>query len=459
MPPNSAEWVDFSLFGAKKAIKLQKHLAFVRVLHYNNKIRKKITGDRRLHSHPTCFLTVKRRSFFVRTLIQNALIYDSAALSFFEGALLIGGSEGEGRIIEVLPEARHAYAHLPQSEMSIDAGGRYLIPGFVDVHTHGRACEDFNFSDREGMLRAARSYAAAGVTSLFPTLASAPFDELCTSAALIRELSGAKSDGARFLGTHLEGRYLNPSKRGAHAAVLLAAPNIEELELFAESAGTPLHMTVALELDGVREFAERAREHGITLGLGHTNATFDQAMDAWRKFGVSFTHLYNAMPQIHHREGGAAAAALMSGGYCELICDGMHVSPHMVAFTLKNIGLEKLVLISDSMAAAGAPDGDYMIAGTPACVRGGVARTPEGALAGSTLDLHRAVENLARFTGIKLSDAILAATRNPAAEVGLEGEVGVISPGAFADLLFADVNEAAGRIDIDRVMIGGRYTD
>lgn len=393
----------------------------------------------------------------MRILIQNALIYDSANRTFFEGALLIGNSSGEGKIIEVLPEARHAYAHLPVPEVSIEAGGRYLIPGFVDVHTHGRVCEDFNFSDKAGMLRAARSYASVGVTSLFPTLASAPFDKLCASAAVIRELTHSKNDGARILGTHLEGRYLNPSKRGAHASELLVLPNTDELLHFAECSGLPLHLSAALELDGGFEFAECAQKLGATLGLGHTNATFDCAMEAWRQFGVSFTHLYNAMPQIHHREGGAAAAALMSGGYCELICDGMHVAPHMVAFTLKNIGLEKLVLISDSMAAAGSPDGNYTIAGTPAYVRDGVARTPDGALAGSTLDLHHAVENLARFTGIKLSEAILAATRNPAAEVGLEGVVGVISPGAFADLLFADVNESAGRIDVDRVMIGGEY--
>ena len=161
------------------------------------------------------------------------------------------------------------------------------------------------------------------------------------------------------------------------------------------------------------------------------------------------------MPQIHHREGGAVAAALMSGGYCELICDGMHVAPHMVDLTLRNVGIDRLVLVSDSMAAAGAPDGEYTIAGTPAVVRDGIARTPEGALAGSTLDLRSAVENLARFGNIPIASAVIAATENPAAEVGLEGEVGRIAPGARADFLLCRVDEAEKKIDISRVFVGG----
>lgn len=390
----------------------------------------------------------------MRILIQNALIYNSVTRSFFEGAVLVGESGGEGRIIDVLPQSRHAYAHLPMPDLRIDAGGCHLVPGFVDVHTHGRVCEDFNFSDEAGMSRAALSYARAGVTSLFPTLASAPFDELCSQAALIASMK-PESGGARFLGVHLEGRYLNPLKRGAHNPEYIAAPDPAELDALAASSGLPLHITAALELDD-GSFARRALEIGATLGLGHTNATYDEAYSAWEKYGVSFTHLYNAMPQIHHREGGAAIAALMSGGFCELICDGFHIAPHMVNFTLESVGIDRLVLVSDSMAAAGAPDGEYTIAGTPAHVKDGIARTPDGALAGSTLDLRHAVENLARFCDISVSDALPAATQNPAAEVGLEGEVGVIAPGAYADMLFCHVDEGEKKIDISRIFVGGR---
>ncbi len=403
-------------------------------------------------------VATRKEDFALRTLIENALIYNSTSRSFVEGAILMDSNDNalkrNGRIIDVLPQARHAYAHLPTADKKIDAEGLHVLPGFVDVHTHGRVGEDFNTADIDGMRRAAEAYAAVGVTSIFPTLASAPFDRLCRSAEMIRSLE-ADSGGAHFLGVHLEGRYLNPKRRGAHAAEYLVPPSASELEEFAEHAGVPLHISAALELDTCGAFAKKALELGATLGLGHTDATFDEAREAFERYGVSFTHLYNAMPPIHHREGGAAAFALNGGGYCELICDGLHIAPHMVALTLKNIGLDRMVLISDSMAAAGYPDGEYTIAGSPAHVVNGTARTPEGALAGSTLDLCRAVENLSRFCDIPMSDAIVAATLNPAAEVGLAGEVGAIVPGARADMIFCYVDENDKRIDISHVFVGG----
>ena len=152
-------------------------------------------------------------------------------------------------------------------------------------------------------------------------------------------------------------------------------------------------------------------------------------------------------------------AAFDSKGYAELICDGLHVSPEMVAMTYRNIGLERLVLITDSMAAAGFPDGDYNIAGSPAIVRDGIARTQDGALAGSTLSLVLAVENLARFCNISISDALVCATLNPAAELGVSDQVGELKRGARADILLASIDESAKKLRVDRVFVGGKEVE
>lgn len=388
----------------------------------------------------------------MRTLVDHGYVFDTKKRAFLPRRLLIS----DGVIRKVLEQTDFA----PETDAVIDAGEACVFPGFVDVHTHGRAGEDFNFADAAAMKNMARSYAAIGTTSLFPTLASAPFDALCASARTIRSLRGS-TGGAEFLGVHLEGRYLNPAKRGAHDPSLIVPPDAEELRRFMNCSGIPLHVSAALELDRDRSFAAAARASGATLGLGHTAASYSEAMEVFRMWGVSFTHLYNAMPSLHHRDGGPVLAAFEAGAYAELICDGLHISPAVVSFTYRNVGRERLVLITDSMAAAGAPDGDYMIAGSPALVRGGIARTPEGALAGSTLDLYRAVENLASFCGIPLTDALLCATVNPAAEVGLSGSVGELIPGARADFIISEPDFERKKLGIGgncpaRIFVGGK---
>ena len=384
------------------------------------------------------------RRFGMQILFENCRLFDSTNRIFKTRSILV-----EDGVISAL--LRHTDAR-PEVDSVIDCEGKEVIPGFVDIHTHGRAGADFNTADADDMRAMAKSYAEYGVTSVFPTLASAEFEDLCSQAQLIDSLKG-DTDGAEFLGVHLEGRYLNPSKSGAHNPELLKLPDSAELDTFVSASKLPLRVSAAYELKGGDKFAEHAKELGATLSLAHTGATYHEATELYRKHKVAFTHLYNCMPPIHHRDGGTVLAALESGGFCELICDGHHISPEMVAFTYRMIGMDRLVLISDSMEATALSDGKYSIAGLPVIVKDGVARTESGNLAGSTLSLINAVENLAQFANIPIVDAIICATLTPARAVGLENKIGKLVPGNRADFIICSIS--GKKINVEEVFVGG----
>ncbi len=312
----------------------------------------------------------------------------------------------------------------------IDAKGLTVLPGLVDVHTHGRAGYDFNTATEEQMVHMKRDYVAHGVTTVFATLASD------TVEGWERSILNIQRSG--YDGIHFEGRYLNADKRGAHAAELLVPLDAAELETFLREIRIPCHISAAYELDTDGSFAAVAKRYGATMGLGHTMATAEQAREAISHGVVAFTHLFNAMPPLHHREGGAVSVALCGGGYGELICDGMHVCSDMVALTYRCLGNDKIVLITDSMEATGCPDGEYVVAGQSVLVKNGMALTLDGALAGSTLELWDSVKNLMRFANLSLEQSVLCATRNPARMVGLDGKVGSVAVGKRADLIAVD---------------------
>ena len=381
-------------------------------------------------------------------LIRHARVYNSAARRFCEGSVLIS----EGRIAalstgeELTP---------PAGAEILDAEGRIVIPGLVDVHTHGRAGGDFGTADTALMTAMARSYLDSGVTTVLPTLASAPLGELERSITCINALrrEAAVSEGALpyVAGTHLEGRYLNVKRRGAHAAELLTPLDPDELESLLSRVEGARHVSAALELDSDHAFLRRALSLGATLSMGHTDADFDTANALIASGVTALTHTFNAMPPLHHRDGGVVAAGLTSDtALCEMICDGFHIAPHMVRLAYRLAG-ERLVLITDSMEATGCPDGEYSIAGNPVTVKDGKARTHDGAIAGSTLSMWDAVRNLSAFAGISLEEAIYAATMAPAREIGLEEEIGSIEVGKRADLLVLTADAGA----IDRILCGG----
>ncbi len=329
----------------------------------------------------------------------------------------------DGRILSVGVPVKEA-------DCVIDAAGMTVIPGLVDVHTHGRAGFDFCTANAEQMQLMKEDYARHGVTSVFATLASD------TPEGWKRSICNIQACG--FAGIHLEGRYLNPAKRGAHAEHLLSPLDAEELTAVLEEIHIPCHISAAYELDADGSFSAAARAFGATMGLAHTGATAEQTRLAISRGVHSFTHLYNAMPPLHHREAGPVGVAFCGTGFGELIADGLHICPDMIALAYRCLGRDRTVLITDSMEGTGCPDGMYAIAGQPVELRNGRALTMYGALAGSTLDLWSGVKNLMRFANASFADAVWCATENPARMVGIDADVGSIAPGKVADLVLID---------------------
>lgn len=384
----------------------------------------------------------------MRINFTDAQWYCSADGRFYPGTL----SVTDGVITALTPAGEIP----PAAEETLFLGGRLVIPGLVDVHTHGCMGGDFTSADAEEMRVMARAYADRGVTALMPTLASAPLPRMKEAVEEIVALRESGTGGARFLGVHLEGRYLHPDRRGAHAPELLVPLDPDEMEdLLFRVCPPPAHVTAAYELDPTGQFLARVLSLGGTAGLAHTCADYDETMSAIERGLTSVSHLFNTMHSLHHREPGPVCAALTTDVYTEVICDGCHVHPGMVrlAYTAKKRG--RFVLVTDSMEATGMGDGEYRIAGMPVTVKDGEARTHDGALAGSLLHLMDGVHNLVRFAGITFGEAVLCATRAPADMVGCS-TVGDLLPGRMADFLVLDTDDPCTvSPGIDAVYLGG----
>ena len=316
----------------------------------------------------------------------------------------------------------------------INAGGNRLIPGLIDVHTHGCVGSDTMDADFEPMCR---FYAEHGITSFLPTTMTMGYDSL-------ERVTNAETDfaGANILGFHFEGPYISPKHKGAQNEKYIKTPSYEDFERFKNVK----MITVAPELQGSMEFIKAVSPECV-VSLGHTDCNYETALTAIENGAKCLTHTYNAMPPLHHRNPGPIGAAFEKHIYAQLICDGFHISKPVVLATYKMFGADRMTLISDSIRCAGLPNGEYESGGLKVFLKDGAARLADGTIAGSSATLLDCVKTAVKF-GISFDDAVKMASETPANMLGIKK--GRIEQGYDADLLIVD-NE----INLKTVIING----
>ena len=329
-----------------------------------------------------------------------------------------------------------------------NGGDVYIIPGLIDVHTHGRCGYDIMEATPGELSKMSLEYAKSGTTTVFPTVMTAPLEKVISA---IENIVASKPEGARFCGVHVEGPYISEKKPGCHNIPDIRMPDRAEMtDLVRKISPLKAHFTTAPERcpDGLIEELSKI----ATIGLGHTAADFKTAMSAIDSGAVSFTHTFNAMTGLSHREPGTVGAALYSNAYAEFIVDGFHIAPEVIsiAYRAKKNNADKFVLITDSISQAGLPDGRYEMNDISFNLSGKSAKRDDGTIVGSVVDLFTAVKNLSAFADIPFEEALICATKNPAEMVGIYDKVGSIDVGKYADFIVLGKN-----MNIASVYIGG----
>jgi N-acetylglucosamine-6-phosphate deacetylase len=356
----------------------------------------------------------------------------------------------DGRIIAVeAGEPPDPLAH----EERVAAAGRWLLPGMIDIHVHGGGGASLMSHDPDEVTRAVAFHRAHGTTRLLASLVTAPIPQLLHSVAQLAELA----DDEIIAGTHLEGPFLAPEHRGAQDPRFMLAPDAGTLDrLLRAGRGSIKVVTLAPELPGAIDLIPRILDGGALPAIGHTGATYEQAIAAIDAGARIATHLFNGMRPVHHLEPGVVIASIDRPEItCELISDGVHVHPAVVAHVVRAAGPPRVAMITDAIAAAGMPDGRYELGSMPVEVRGGVARLAGGdSLAGSTLTMAGALRRAVCELGLSVEEAAKAVASTAARALGLERRAGAIVPGADADLLVCEHD-----MTLVRVMAGGRWVD
>ncbi|EAC2547822.1 N-acetylglucosamine-6-phosphate deacetylase [Listeria monocytogenes] len=343
----------------------------------------------------------------------------------------------EGHLIkEVLPKNK-IIAEEYSEEAIFDGNGGLLIPGMIDVHIHGAKNYDMMDGSTESIQAVSMACAETGCTSFLVTSVSSSLEDLIQMIRQTKKVIG-KEKGAKIAGIHLEGPYLNIEKKGMQNPAHLRHPDLKEMKkIFDEADGLIKMVTIAPELPGGIELIDFLKKRGVVVAIAHSNATYEEAQDAFEKGASHITHCFNAMPAIHHRAPGLVAAALENDSISvQAIVDGVHLHPGIVRLIHKIKGPDKMVLTTDALQAMGVGDGEYIFGGHQVTVTEGVARLQDGTLASSTVTMNKSLR-LSNEFGINLQDTIQMATSTPADILGMKN-LGRIEKGYSADLVLLD---------------------
>lgn len=368
------------------------------------------------------------------------------------GKLVLPDKIAEGKALlfdDTIAEIADASAVDTGKYETIDAQGMYVAPGLLDMHIHGYAGEDTSDANEDGLLKMCRALAENGVTSWCPTTMTVAKEDILAAFDTVRKVH-ARTDcyGAKVLGVNCEGPYINPSKKGAQAEEHILRP---DAKFILDNADIVRVFTIAPEMDGGLECIREVYEDGrVLVSMGHTGATYEEAMAGIQAGVRHATHLFNAMTPLMHRNPGVVGAALSSDNVsCELIADTFHVNKGLFGLVAK-IKKDKLCLITDCMRAGGMPDGTYTLGGQPVHKTGIKCLLEDGTIAASVLRLNEAVRNLYENTDLTLPQVVACASLHPAKALKVDDKIGSLEAGKCADIIIFD-----DQFDIQKTIIGG----
>ncbi|MGW4547524.1 N-acetylglucosamine-6-phosphate deacetylase [Streptomyces violaceorubidus] len=344
------------------------------------------------------------------------------------------GTVDDGRV--VVDGARIADTAPPQAEV-VDLAGHWVVPGFVDLHNHGGGGASFAGGTAEEILGGVETHRRHGTTTVVASAVTGDLDFLARHAGMLAELA----QQGEIAGIHFEGPFISPCRKGAHDEQLLRAPDPAEVRKLVDAAhGHAKMMTLATELPGGLDSVRLLVEHGVIAAVGHTDATYEQTVQAIDAGATVATHLFNAMPPVGHRAPGPITALLEDERITvELINDGTHLHPAALQLAFHHAGAARVAFITDAMDAAGFGDGRYLLGPMEVEVADGVARLVEGgSIAGSTLTLDRAFKRAVTVDRLPVGDVVAAISANPARLLGLDDRIGSLEPGKDADLVVLD---------------------